>query len=139
MMMEKELTAGLIIKDGRVLLVHNRKHGMRIEPPGGKVHTGETPQECVIRELEEELGIKVEPIELMGVYDTRSPEGEFKVHMFICRITGGEPRVMEPDKIPSFGWYTAEEMEAFKDEGLLVPNLVCALGEIRRLIERGSS
>jgi 8-oxo-dGTP diphosphatase len=54
--------AALIDTDGRVLICQ-RPEGKQLaglwEFPGGKLEPGETPEECLIRELEEELGIKV--------------------------------------------------------------------------------
>jgi len=54
--------AALVDRDGRVLIA-KRPIGKSMaglwEFPGGKVESGETPEECLIRELDEELGIKV--------------------------------------------------------------------------------
>lgn len=54
--------AALIDVDGRVLICQ-RPEGKQLaglwEFPGGKVEPGETPEACLIRELEEELGIQV--------------------------------------------------------------------------------
>jgi 8-oxo-dGTP diphosphatase len=65
-MMEKRMllvaAAALVDVDGRVLLCQ-RPEGKQLaglwEFPGGKVEAGETPEACLIRELEEELGIRV--------------------------------------------------------------------------------
>src|SRR5262244_3201578 len=65
-MVEKHMllvaAAALVDADGRVLICQ-RPEGKQLaglwEFPGGKVEPGETPEDCLIRELEEELGIKV--------------------------------------------------------------------------------
>jgi 8-oxo-dGTP diphosphatase len=64
--MEKRMllvaAAALVDVDGRVLICQ-RPEGKQLaglwEFPGGKVEAGETPEACLIRELEEELGIRV--------------------------------------------------------------------------------
>ena len=130
--MKLELAAGLIIRDGRILLVHNMKHGrLRIEPPGGKIYPGESAEESAIREVREEVGMSVGALELFGIYKTDSPEGEFSVHMYLCNKAEGRPRVAEPDKIPGFGWYALDEIEAFIRDGSLVLNMGRAMGDLK--------
>ncbi len=128
------MSAGIIIKDNRVLLVHNSKHGLRIEPPGGKKHGKEGWEDSVRRELKEELGIEVSVKGLFGEYRTHSPEGEFLVRMYYCEIESGEPSVMEPDKVPSFGWYTLNDLRRFSEEGTLVPNMRLAIPEFEKVL-----
>jgi len=131
----KDMTAALIIEDGKILLVHNTKHNrLRIEPPGGKREDNESLEECVIREVKEELGIFIEPKELFGAFDTNSPEGNFRVYMYISEISSGKPSLMEPDKISGFGWYTLKEIEKFREQGTLVPNMCLALDELQKLV-----
>ena len=134
--MKQELVAALIVKDRKVLLVHNRKHGrLRIEPPGGKIHRGETHLESLEREVFEELGVRVGNFRVFGTYMTHSPEGDFPVHIYLCDITSGEPEVREPEKIPAFEWYTLEEIYKLKEESTLIPNMVEALGDLKRHLE----
>ena len=129
----KDMTAALIIKNKKILLVHNTKHnGLRIEPPGGKREGDENLELCVIREVKEELNISIEPVELLGIYETSSPDGDFRVYMYKYKIKEGKPTLIEPDKISNQGWYSFEEMEKFKEQGILVPNLCSALNDLRK-------
>lgn len=129
----RDMTAALIIKNKKILLVHNTKHnGLRIEPPGGKREGNENLETCVIREVKEELDISIEPIELFGIYETNSPEGNFRVHMYRSEIKEGKPAIIESDKISNHGWYSFEEMEKFKEQGILVPNLCSALNDLQK-------
>jgi len=135
--MKRELAAGLVVEDGRLLLVRNIKHGMeRFEPPGGKRRVSERPEETVVREAAEELGLRIRPVRLLGVYDTSSPEGEFPVHMYVCEVTGGAPEVLEAEKTGGFGWYDLDGLLALRDAGTLVPNMALALEEIAALLKR---
>ena len=130
--MKLELAAGLIIRDARILLVHNMKHGrLRVEPPGGKIYPGESARESVIREVSEEIGMSVGALEPFGIYKTDSPEGEFEVHMYLCNKIEGRPRVVEPDKVPGFGWYALDELETFIRDGVLVTNMRLAMDDLK--------
>lgn len=129
------MTAALIIKNKKILLVHNTKHNeLRIEPPGGKREGNEDLEKCIIREVKEEIGLYIKPTKLFGVYETQSPEGDFKVYMYFSEIERGKPTLMEPDKISKFGWYSFEDMREFKEQGILVPNLCSALNDIQKYL-----
>ena len=130
------MTAALIVNaERKLLLVHNTKHdGLRIEPPGGKKEEGEDLIECIKREVREELGIEIEPFELFGVYKTNSPEGEFKVFMYLSKILSGKPKIIEKEKISAYGWYSISDMENFREKGILVPNLVSSLDKLRKCV-----
>jgi 8-oxo-dGTP diphosphatase len=61
--MTVEVSAGIIVKAGRVLVCQRRPdqpHGSKWEFPGGKREGGESMEECLRRELREELGIEAE-------------------------------------------------------------------------------
>lgn len=133
--MKRDLVAAIIIESGRILMMHNVKHArVRVEPPGGKVHEGESYAVAVKREAWEELGVGVSNLRLFGVFETDSPEGGFQVYMYLCEITEGAPRLLEKEKFSGFGWYTFEELAGFRDEGVLVQNMTEALGALRPLM-----
>ena len=113
----RDMTAALIRKGNKVLLVHNTKHGsLRVEPPGGKREDGETLETCVIREVWEELGCVIKILNEFGVYETNSPEGPFRVRMYWAEIISGVPELQhkERGKITSWGYYDLEEMKGFQ-------------------------
>src|ERR1700753_879367 len=59
---------GVVVRtDGRVLAIKRADDG-RWVPPGGVLEMSEGPEEGVVREIEEETGIKVQPRRLTGVY-----------------------------------------------------------------------
>lgn len=125
------LAGAVIIQNKRLLLIHNIKHGRRIEVPGGKVHSGETHAQAIIRECQEEIGVRVSVGQKIGVYRTPSPEGVFNCHLYHCTIVSGEPTICEPHKCDRIEWHTYTELEQLKKDGLLVPNVVGAMEKLK--------
>jgi len=58
---ELAVVAAVILRDSRILVCQRRRddsHALQWEFPGGKVEPGEIPQDALVRELREELGIE---------------------------------------------------------------------------------
>lgn len=55
------VATAIIVKDGKILLVHHKKLNLWL-PPGGHIEEGELPSECVVREVKEETGLDVQVI-----------------------------------------------------------------------------
>ncbi len=86
----------VIVHQGRVLLVQRGREPMkgRWSIPGGLVETGEMLSEAVVREVREETGLEVEPVELIELLDRIHREGErvryhYVIADYLCRVTGG--------------------------------------------------
>jgi 8-oxo-dGTP pyrophosphatase MutT (NUDIX family) len=79
---------GIVQLDGRFVLLRNER--AEWELPGGRLEPGETPEECVAREIEEELGLTVAADELIDawVYPVTS-ESSVLVVTFGCTVIGG--------------------------------------------------
>ena len=76
---ELTVVAALILRDSKILVCQRRRddtHALQWEFPGGKVEAGETPQQALLRELREELGI--ESIIGKELYRTRHRYNEFR-------------------------------------------------------------
>jgi 8-oxo-dGTP diphosphatase len=105
----------IIIEDGRVLLVKRGHPPLAGEwsIPGGVLEVGETLREAAIREAREETCLRVEPADLLGVYDrvSRDDDGGTVYHYvlidFLCRRVWGEARAA--DDADEVRWFTLEE------------------------------
>ena len=90
----------LIDTDGRVLICQ-RPEGKQLaglwEFPGGKVEAGETPEDCLIRELNEELGITAKRDCLAPFVFASHAYEDFHLLMplFLCRRWSGTPQARE--------------------------------------------
>lgn len=125
-----DMAAVLVVKNGKLLVIHNTKCELRVEPPGGKRKDYETIEECAKREFFEETGINPNLVSLFGMYSTTSPEGEFNVYMYLAGINGNV-NVMEPSKHSKLEWCSYDNLLKLKEQGVLVPNLCSALDELK--------
>lgn len=109
-----EVAAGLVFREGR-LLITQRPPGAHLEGlwefPGGKREPGESFQECLVRELREELGIEVAVGPLLESVTHRYPEKTVQLRFFQCRWEACEP---QPLGCPDFKWITLPELDAFE-------------------------
>lgn len=86
--MKKQAARGIVIKDGKVLLIYRENKGrIYYTIPGGKVEENETLEQTVVREMLEETCITVEPVKLMeSCEDTYSNKIQ---HIFLCKYIDG--------------------------------------------------
>jgi 8-oxo-dGTP diphosphatase len=89
----------IVVQDGRVLLVCRGTEPLKGHwtLPGGVLEVGETLLEGVTREVREETGLLVEPVELIELLDRiHREEGRIRYHYviadYLCKVTGGELR-----------------------------------------------
>lgn len=104
------VTAAVIEKDGRIFAAR-RGPGKHLEGfwefPGGKLEPSETPEQCLVRELAEEFGIKAS----VGVFVGESifDYGEKVVRLIAYRVThiSGEFQLRDHDEIK---WLSLDEL-----------------------------
>lgn len=115
--------AGVVIKDGRVLLArHTYGAGRgRLIIPGGYIQHGETPEQAVRRELLEETGIETEPAGIIGV---RFNCKDWYV-AFRAEYVAGEAR-SDHDENSEVTWLETEKALAAEDVPDLSKKLIMA-------------
>ncbi|MER9331748.1 (deoxy)nucleoside triphosphate pyrophosphohydrolase [Mesorhizobium sp. M0152] len=105
----------LVDADGRVLLAQ-RPEGKQLaglwEFPGGKVEPGETPEQCLIRELHEEIGIETEIPCLAPLTFASHSYDDFHLLMplFICRRFRG---IAQPREGQALKWVRPKQMRDY--------------------------
>jgi 8-oxo-dGTP diphosphatase len=113
------VTCAIIKNDGLVLSAQ-RSASMSLplkwEFPGGKINKGESPEECLQRELVEELGIQVRVGKRLPATTHQYPTFFVTLHPFVCSIDSGKIVLHEhaaitwlpPEKLHTLDWAEAD-------------------------------
>jgi ADP-ribose pyrophosphatase YjhB (NUDIX family) len=108
----------LVIHDGRVLLIQRGKPPLqgRWLIPGGTVELGESLADAVVREVAEETGLLVEPLEMVLVFDRILRDGpavqyHYVIVDYLCRYVSGELRAGS-DALDA-AWATEGELPSY--------------------------
>lgn len=117
-------SAALIERDGKYLLIDRNIPPYGFAAPAGHIDEGETPEQALVREVEEETGLKVTSHELIAEeeLDWNLCSRGVKAHywyLFACKVSG-ELR-LNSDEAKSIGWYSADEIKKFKSKKRLEP------------------
>ena len=79
------------------------------EIPGGKLEPGETPEECIVREIREELATEVRAERILGVVDYDYPNFHLTMHCILCTIVSGDLKLLEHEAAK---WVTKETLRS---------------------------
>src|SRR5215471_4124069 len=108
-----DVAAALVFRGGKLLITQRYAEahlGGLWEFPGGKREPEESFEECLSRELREELGIEVAVGELVESITHSYPDKTVHLKFFRCRWLQNEPKLLG---CPAFKWVTSEELGAY--------------------------
>ena len=107
----------IVNNEGKIFLAKRGKEVRnelgKWEFPGGGVEFGDTLKDTLKREIKEEYGIEIEPGILLDVCDhiILNEHQHWVSPSFICSLTKGEPKILEPHKCDEIGWLSVEEIK----------------------------
>jgi len=81
-----DVAAAIIVKKGKILIAKRREG--KWEFPGGRIEKGETPEECLKREIEEELMLGLTNIKFFTTVKYTYSFGEVVLYVFIANCSG---------------------------------------------------
>ena len=108
-----DIGAAIIEKGGKILITQRPLDGMLgglWEFPGGKQDAGETLEECVAREITEELGIEIEVGERFAKVNHAYSHFRITLHVYRCKPRKGRIRKIG---IADYRWVTPDQLDDF--------------------------
>jgi 8-oxo-dGTP diphosphatase len=93
-----QVIIGVIRKDDKILISQRRRgdtYPLHWEFPGGVRESGESEAECLVREIEEELGVTVHPSKALLPILVAAPKGWLVLKPYECLFLGGTPQTLE--------------------------------------------
>lgn len=108
------VTAAIIINKGTILIARrapSEKHAGGWEFPGGKVEPGESPEECLRREIFEEFGIETSIKRFIVESTYMYKSGAIRLMAYLTEIVSGEIKLSVHDSVE---WVDVDELLNYK-------------------------
>ena len=105
------IAVGVIWKGDKILVSKRKSNGLLgglWEFPGGKVEVGETSSQCVVREVKEELDVRVKVGRSLGKIQHAYTHFSIDMEVFMCQYVSGQPKAIE---CADFRWITWDELK----------------------------
>lgn len=123
------VAAGIIVSGGRILVTRRHDSGSCAglwEFPGGKLEPGESPEQALVRELREELGVRVRVASSFRTISHRYPDRRVILHFLVAKIVAGTP---QPLGCADMRWVSPADLAGLEfppaDEELVAELLRC--------------
>jgi 8-oxo-dGTP diphosphatase len=102
----------LIMKDSKVLFGKRKgSHGAGTwSLPGGKLHFGESFEQCAVREVKEETGLDIVPGKIVSVSNDIAYGMHWVTIGMSAEIKSGKVELIEPDKCAEWAWFSLDRL-----------------------------
>ncbi|GAB5405330.1 MAG: NUDIX domain-containing protein [Aureliella sp.] len=110
----------VIVEDGKFLVI---RRSAKVRAPnllcfaGGTIEQGETPEQAIVRELQEELSLASTVVK--QIWQSKTGWGTLLEWILVDRMPGSEP-VANPDEVGDWYWFTGQEL---LDQPSLLPSV----------------
>lgn len=106
------VTCAIIEKEGKVLATRRAK-GSHLaglwEFPGGKIEPGETAEDCIIREIREELNVQIEISQNLNPVEHHYENKSIRLIPFVCNIVSGQITLKDHSE---FRWLSRNDLQS---------------------------
>ncbi|MFE4371836.1 NUDIX hydrolase [Streptomyces sp. NPDC056835] len=115
------IAAAIVVHEGRVLLVRRRVSEGKLswQFPAGEVELGEAREDAAVRETQEETGLVVGAVKLLG--ERIHPATDRLMSYTACEVLGGAAHVADADELAELAWVTHAEIPQYVPYGLFEP------------------
>ncbi len=114
-----QVACAIIEHNGNILAVQRGERlsmPLKWEFPGGKIHHGESPEACVVREVSEELDLHIAVVRSLSTVSHDYPDFSVTLYPFICTIVSGDIILRDhkamlwllPRELPTLDWVAAD-------------------------------
>ena len=107
------VTAAIVLREGRVLITQrlpNARHPGLWEFPGGKLEEHESPEEALVREISEELGVALSVGDIFDVIYYRYAWGNVLLLAYLCELSDEPLRHLE---VADHRWVKPDELDRY--------------------------
>ncbi|MEG0034275.1 MAG: (deoxy)nucleoside triphosphate pyrophosphohydrolase [Bacilli bacterium] len=121
-----EVSAAIIIKDGKIF-VTQRGYGQfknMWEFPGGKLEINESAEDCIVREIKEELDADIEVIKFLNTIEYDYPTFHLTMHNFICKLKNDHIKLLEHEAAKFVLSNELESVGFLPADLLILPDLI---------------
>lgn len=124
------VVAAIIIKDRKIFATQRGYGAFKDgwEFPGGKTEAGETPEEALIREIQEELDTKISVDRYFTTIEYDYPEFHLSMRCYLCSVISGSLTLLEHE---AARWLSAEDL----DSVAWLPADISIIPELRKTLE----